>query len=155
MDFLLVINLLSHLGNEAEIDSSQTKLYHSLQNCIFHYALHNKKIQEEGKQCLTAEDGCSLWKRSATGQPANDLLRLNSDPFIFPLCCIKSSDHHKCLPLLWKIHKCFATVTMCSYFWALEESNRYSFILFFKQWDLKKKKTHCLKQDHCDVTKGI
>lgn len=35
---LLVINLLARLGNEAEIDSSQTKLqHHSIQYCIFHY----------------------------------------------------------------------------------------------------------------------
>lgn len=34
---LLVINLLARLGNEAEIDSSQTKLqHHSIQYCIFH-----------------------------------------------------------------------------------------------------------------------
>lgn len=57
---LLVINLLAHLGNEAEIDSSQTKLqHHSIQYCIFHY-VPEVEFKRKRKQRLMAEVGCSL-----------------------------------------------------------------------------------------------
>lgn len=77
MDFLLVINFLSRLGNEAEIDLLQTKVqHHSIQNSIFHDAPHNKKQDSRGKKSVfDSRRWMPVLKRSAGGQPANDSLR--------------------------------------------------------------------------------